>query len=168
MLKTSLRRWRVELFLKRADAFKALPFFQDTVCKNTTVRAFEALREYRDRQHQKRARYQRGHDFYRFSLEQRAFETLRWYFEVQSERRNKVEFLKALRHDRVKTKVIEILTNHLKRKQQLRGIAKKVARTQERRLVWRHMEMWAKQYYKITVKQPSKEFLDRFYCRTLQ
>jgi hypothetical protein len=46
LLKTSLKKWRTELFLKQADVLKAEPFFKDVICQRRLEQVFGALKDY--------------------------------------------------------------------------------------------------------------------------
>jgi hypothetical protein len=78
----------------------AKPHFLESVVSNLKKNVFGALidnllwkREYREKKRQ-------SFEYYRFSLMNKALETLKWISEVNRERKNKVEFIQTQRNDR--------------------------------------------------------------------
>jgi hypothetical protein len=48
----------------------------------------------------KKMKAQDSHEFYKFALIAKSFETLSWYAARSSERRNKVEFMQQIRNEK--------------------------------------------------------------------
>lgn len=114
-----LKAWRAELHLQQLQGQMALPFLRHIMRANSVREAFEALKQHRIERIQKRVRVQTSHDFYKFSLESKSFETLKWYKDTKIEERNKIEFIKSIKHPRLLAASLQGLKDHVVRRKWL-------------------------------------------------
>jgi hypothetical protein len=111
---------------------------------------------------------QNSHDFYKFGLVSKAFETVKWFCERESERYNKKEFVQALKKDRVVASALQALRDNRTRMRWLRHKQTQVTDLHRKSTFRRYFLTWAKQHYKASLKQPSREIINRFYQRSLR
>ena len=99
-IKTYLKRWRTQLYLKNAEELKAIPFYEETL-KRQMANSFVELHNYAKHSKEKKVKAQVAYSYYRFSLLSKALETYKWFIERKQDRRNKVDFLNSISNERI-------------------------------------------------------------------
>lgn len=112
-----LRAWRTELYMRQMEVNVAVPHFQESLMINHRRNVFEALKDHMQYKLEKKEKIRQSFEYYRFSLMSKALETIKWFNEVEQDRKNKIEFMQLQRNERyarIAFDTIKRKTNHLR------------------------------------------------------